>query len=443
MQAVIMAGGKGTRLKSLTNDEIPKPMAPVLNKPILEWQIQRLKENAITEIILIIGHLGEKITEYFGNGEKFGVSISYIEENEPLGTAGSFYYLKDKLKSDYFLLVFGDVMFDINIGRMEKFHIDNNSKATLFVHPNSHPFDSDLIMTDENNKITGFDSKHNVRDYWYDNCVNAGFYIINKEICERVAEAKKIDLEKNILMKMAEDGESIFAYSSPEYIKDVGTVERITMAAEELETGLMAAKNLKNRQKCIFLDRDGTLNIYKGLVYKEEDFELESFSSEAIGLINQSGYLNIVVTNQPVVARGLCEISDVENIHRKMKTLLGKDGVFVDDIVFCPHHPDKGYPEENPAYKIKCICRKPDIGMIKESEEKFNIDLSLSWMIGDTTMDIQTGKNAGLKTILVKTGEAGNDKKYNVEADYVCENLLEAVKLILSFTGSAYTRTLF
>ena len=152
---------------------------------------------------------------------------------------------------------------------------------------------------------------------------------------------------------------------------------------------------------------------------------------EAIKKNNASGRLGIVVTNQPVVARGLCDIVDVENIHKKLATLLGREGAFLDDIQFCPHHPDKGFPEENPAYKIPCECRKPKTGMIEKAAEKYNIDLAESWMIGDTTMDIQTGINAGMRTVLVLTGEAGKDKKYDVKPDFVCGNLLEAVEKIL------------
>ena len=158
---------------------------------------------------------------------------------------------------------------------------------------------------------------------------------------------------------------------------------------------------------------------------------MEGCAVDAIRKINQSGRLGIVITNQPVVARGLCEIEDVENIHKKMETLLGKEGVFLDDVFYCPHHPDKGYPEENPAYKIPCECRKPKTGMIREAAERYNIDLAGSWMIGDTTMDIQTGINAGMRTALVLTGEAGNDKKYDVKPDLVCRNLLDAVEKIL------------
>lgn len=431
MKAVIMAGGKGTRLVSITKDEIPKPMAPVLGKPILHWQIMRLKENGITDIILIVGHLREKIMEYFGNGSAFGVTIKYIEENEPLGTAGAFYYLKAHLDEEAFFLVFGDVMFDIDMKRMMKFHNEKKAKATLFVHPNTHPFDSDIVVADEKGHILKFDSKHNVRHYWYDNCVNAGFYILDPSVCDFVDEPKKVDLEKEILAGMIERGESIFAYASPEYIKDVGTVERITKAETELESGFIANRNLSKKQRAIFIDRDGTINKKNGLVYKEEQFELEECAVEAIRLINNSGYLAIVITNQPVVARGLCDIADVDNIHNKMKTLLGKEGVIVDDVEFCPHHPDKGYPEENPLYKIPCNCRKPNTGMIDKCVEKYNIDLSVSWFVGDTTMDIRTGKNAGVKTALVLTGDAGKDGKYPVEPDEVCADLLEAVKRIL------------
>ena len=431
MQAVIMAGGKGTRLASLTKGEIPKPMIPVLEKPLLLWQIEQLKENGITDIIMIIGHLGNKIYEFFGDGSKYGVSIQYIEEKEPLGTAGAFYFLKDLLKDNYFLLVFGDVFFNIDIARMEQYHIEKQSIATLFVHPNGHPFDSDLVTLDADGQVYGFDSKHNIRDYWYDNCVNAGFYMLNKDICDLLQEPVKTDLEKDILQPLIQQGKAVFGYRSPEYIKDVGTVERIEKTIEDIKNGFIEGKCLKQKQKCLFLDRDGTINQHKGLIYKEEDFILEDCALEAIRLINESGYLGIIVTNQPVVARGLCEIDDVQNIHKKMTTLLGKEGIFLDDILFCPHHPDKGYPEENPLYKIPCDCRKPGTGMIEEAVHRYHIDIEKSWMIGDTTIDIQTGKNAGLKTALVLTGEAGNDKKYEVEPDIKSKNLLEAVKVIL------------
>ena len=429
--AVIMAGGKGSRLLSITNDEIPKPMVPVDGKPLLEYQVEKLKTYGIKKIVMIVGHLGEKIVDHFKDGKDFGVEIDYIFEKEPLGTAGAFYYLKDKIDAKDFMLVFGDIFFDMDFDRMEDFHFKNSALTTLLAHPNGHPYDSDLIQTDDNGRVIGFDSKHNVRDYWYDNMVNAGMYIINKRLLDLVKEPVKTDFEKDILANQVKLGASIYAYHTPEYVKDVGTVDRINATVEELKSGLIQSKNLKNKQRAIFLDRDGTMNVSKGFISKADDLELIPGTIDAIKAINKSGALAIVITNQPVIARGECSFEELHNIHNKLKTLLGEKGAFVDDIFYCPHHPDKGFEGEVPELKFDCECRKPKTGMIEEAVKKYNIDFSKSYMVGDSTMDLETARNAGIKSVLVNTGFAGNDGKYDRSCDIEADNLFDAVEKII------------
>lgn len=427
--AVIQAGGLGTRMRELTKDEIPKPMLLLNGKPLLQWQIEHLVQYGIRDIVIIIGHLGEKIKEYFGDGHAYGVNIDYIEEREPLGSAGSLFYL-NKLNADRYIIIYGDVMFDIDIDRWLAFHIKNEALITTVCHPNSHPADSDLVMTDDSNRITNYLWKSEKRDSWFPNLGNAGLYILEQSVLQQLTGPTKIDLEKDIIDEHIASGK-VFAYRTSEYIKDAGTPDRFRKVCEDQIKGIWTKRNLSQKQRCIFLDRDGTINHLNGLVSKEDEFELEERAAEAIGLINTSGYLCILITNQPAVARGMCGIDDIKRIHWKMETILGRDGVYLDDIAFCPHHPDRGYPEENPDYKIDCSCRKPKTGMIDAMAEKYNIDLSKSYMIGDTTVDIQTGINAGTKTVLLHTGEAGKDHKYDVQPDFEAEDLLDAVKRII------------
>ena len=428
--AIIQAGGKGTRMKELTNDLIPKPLLPLNGKPMMEWQMDSLVNYGIKEFIIITGHLGDKIKEYFGDGSKKGVRVSYIEETEPLGSAGALFYAKEKLNGKDAILIFGDVMFELDWNRFIAFHEEHDGMVSLLAHPNAHPFDSDLLITDSDGLVRGIDAKTNVRDYNYKNFVNAGLSIFKNELLDTISVAKKVDYEAELVKPLIVE-EKVYAYNTPEYVKDAGTPERFYKACEEQKAGLWNAKSLKNRQKAIFMDRDGTINVLKGFLNRAEDFELLPGVADAIKLINSSEYLPIVITNQPVIARGECTFEELENIHKKLETELGKQGAFINDLFFCPHHPHKGYEGEIPELKFDCECRKPKIGMLIQAAEKYNIDLAQSWYIGDTTMDMQTGKNAHMKTILVKTGEGGADAKYVAKAHFEAEDLLDAVRYIL------------
>jgi D,D-heptose 1,7-bisphosphate phosphatase len=405
MQVVIQAGGKGTRVSSIASD-IPKPMIPVCGKPILEYQIECLKRNSLTEITLVVGHLGQHIKDYFGDGSRFGCNISYYTETEPLGTAGTLYKLENL--SDDFILLNGDIIFDIDFSRMIAFHREKKAYVTLAVHPNSHPFDSALISCNSNSQVTSWLNKEDERTY-YKNQVNSGIHILSVDLIKNCPQSKeKIDLDRDMLKPSISSGR-IFAYSTPEYIKDMGTPERYAQIISDIEKGIVRQKNLSVKQKCVFLDRDGTINQFNDFITKPEDFELIDGASDAIKKINSLGFLAIIITNQPVIARGEIDFQTLELIHMKMETELGKHGAYIDDLFFCPHHPDKGFSGERPEYKINCDCRKPKPGMILQAAEKYNIDLSKSFMVGDDMRDVNAGINAGCIPVFLTNNKPYDD----------------------------------
>ena len=421
MKVVIMAGGKGTRISSVASD-IPKPMIKIEGKPVLEHEIECLRSQGFKDIILTVSHLGNIIMDYFGDGsgispvtgKSFGVNIEYYFEKEPLGNAGALFKIKDKLTED-FLLLNADAMFDVDFNRFVEFHKLHGGLVTLFTHPNSHPYDSGLIIANKNGSVEKWLAKEDERPQYYRNRVNAGLHVINPEVLELVGinadsvgkvgvdgKPVKVDLDRQLLKPLAGTGK-MFCYDSPEYVKDMGTPERYYSVCKDCKEGRISAKNLKNKQKAIFLDRDGTINKYVGFLRNIDDFELIDGAAEAIRKINESGYLAIVVTNQPVIARGEVSFEELEEIHNKMETLLGKEGAYLDAIYYCPHHPHKGYEGERPELKIDCDCRKPKPGMLLKAAADFNIDLSRSWMVGDGENDIKAGINAGCKTVLLSS----------------------------------------
>lgn len=434
MKAVIMAGGKGTRIASVRSD-VPKPMIEVCGKPILLYQIENLKKYGITDIRLVLGHLGSVIFDYFGDGKKFGVDISYFTETEPLGTAGSLFQMDDL--NDDFLLLCGDIIFDVDFDRFIAFHKKCGGMATLATHPNCHPFDSSLIVTKmlppevgyvpvDSNCIVQWLNKEDER-LWYKNRVNAGLQIISPRLLEYTRSRlengggvgenfpQKIDLDRDVL-KPAIKTLQIFSYQTTEYIKDMGTPERYEAVENDIKNGIVAMKNLSKKQKAVFLDRDGTINENIPFIKTADEMRLLPRVAEAIKKINDSGYLSIVVTNQSVIARGDVTFEELQEIHNKMETLLGLEGAYLDAIYFCPHHKDSGFAGERPEYKFDCNCRKPKTGLIEKAAKEMNIDIAESFMVGDGENDVECGKNAGCKkSVMLNDG-------YDL-MDFVRENI--------------------
>ena len=410
MKTVINAGGKGTRISSLFSD-IPKPMIDIAGKPVLEHEIACLKSQGFDDLIITVSYLAESIVNHFGNGERFGVKIEYFTEPEPLGTAGALFMLMDKLTAP-FLLINGDIMFDVDFKRFADFHVKKaktGGLVSLFTHPNNHPYDGCVIASDENNAVTHYFPKEEPRPQWYRNRVNAGLHILSPEVLNLTAhDSRKVDLDRELLRPLCGTGK-MFCYDSPEYVRDMGTPERYREVCNDFISGKIHARSLRNKQKAVFLDRDGTINKYVGFLRDIDEFELLPGAAEAVRKINDSGYLAVVVTNQPVIARGEVTREELREIHNKMETLLGNEGAYLDAIYYCPHHPDKGYDGEVPELKVDCQCRKPKPGMLITAAIDLNIDLSSSWIAGDGENDITAGKSAGCRTALIGEGAYGQD----------------------------------
>lgn len=431
MKLVIVAGGKGTRLGL---KDIPKPMVKIDGKPLLEHQINLAKFYGIKDIYILSGHMSKLIIDYFKDGSALGVNAIHVIEDSPLGTSGAVKQLEGEIQ-ERFMVFYGDVVLDVDLKSFIEFDSAISSIASIIVHPNDHPYDSDLLDIDDKGVVTNFYSKPHDDSKFYLNLVNAAVYIFSPNIFKYIPHDEPTDFGKDTFPLLLKSGEIIRAYNTSEYIKDIGTGERLKKVNNDLISGKVERHSKKYKRPAIFLDRDGTLIKQVDLLHRAEDLELLPFSASAVKKINDSDFLCFLVTNQPVVARNLCDIDMVNKIHNKLETLLGRYRAYLNDISFCPHHPDKGFPEERPDFKIDCECRKPRTGMIEELVKKYNVDIASSWFIGDTTTDIQTGINAGLKTILVMTGNGGKDGKFNVSPDFVFDNIEDAVDYILCGRG--------
>jgi histidinol-phosphate phosphatase family protein len=430
-QAVILAGGKGTRLKERLGG-LPKPLIDVCGIPLLEHQINLLKSQNFDNILILVNYESEKIIEFCKSKNNWGLNILCIDDGEPLGTAGAILRVYDLLQSE-FLVVYGDTMLNVDLNRFYEYHNQHQSSvATLFLHPNDHPSDSDLVELDINGLVLGFHPYPHDSSKYYPNLVNAALYWIRKEALLSWKDNNlMLDFGKNLFPMMLKKNFIIRGYNSIEYIKDGGTPSRIDKICGDLLSGKIKKSNLNNLQKAIFIDRDGTINKEIHHLNHLDKFELLPRVASAIKLFNESDYLSCVVTNQPVVARGDCSLTDLSQIHNKMETLIGFEGAYVDRIYYCPHHPDKGYEGEVDGFKIDCNCRKPKTGLVDRAVEELNINRDSSWFIGDTSTDMLTAKNAGLKSILVQTGFAGLDQKYLVLPDFIVPDLNSAASFIL------------
>lgn len=427
---VIAAGGLGLRLASVTG-EVPKVLVPVGGKPVLAHQLELAAATGIEEVTIFAGHRAEKIHEFVGNGSRFGLRARIFTEDVPLGNAGAILASLDLLP-EHFFVVYGDLMLAVDLQRMAKFHLEREADLTILVHPNDHPHDSDLVETDADDWVTAIHTYPHASGQCFDNLVNGALYVARREALRPWSGvAGKRDFTKNIMPALIADGDRVLAYRSSEYIKDMGTPSRLETVEADWQAGRISLQNSGQGQPAIFLDRDGTLNVEKGNLRTPEELEMLPRVGPTLRALRQAGFRLVILTNQPVIARGEATERDVADVHRKLAWEIGKEGAYLDAIYLCPHHPKRGFPGERVDLKIECECRKPGTKMVEQACRDLGIDAAQSWMVGDRTVDIEMARRAGLKSILLRTGAAGQDGKYSVSPDYVVDDITAAASIIL------------
>jgi len=428
-QAVILAGGMGTRLRERLGD-LPKPMIPIGGRPLIEHQLALCQRHGFLDVWILAAYRAETIKQFVGDGRRWGVRVQYRVEDERLGTAGAVMQALPSLAVQLVVL-YGDEMVNVDLDRFWQAHQALQADASLLLHPNDHPFDSDLVEVDPAGWIRVFHPRPHPPDRFYQNLVNAALYVVNRDSLRPWAgAAPPRDFGRDLFPAMLAGGRRLQGYRSPEYIKDIGTPARYDRVCAEYEAGVVQRGTLRHPQVAVFLDRDGTLNEETGGVTAPEQLKLLPGVAEAVRALNHHGIRAVVVTNQPFAAKGLCTEAELDRIHNKLETLLGREHAFLDRIYYCPHHPDRGFAGERPDLKVACECRKPKPGLIHRAVRELNIDLARSWLVGDSTVDLAMARNCGLRAILVRTGHAGRDGRHAAVPDFVFDNLREAVHFI-------------
>lgn len=437
MKAIILAAGKGERLRPLT-ENLPKPMICINGKPVLEYLILLCKKHGVTEIGINTSYLPEKIKEYFGDGSKWGVKLYFSFEEELLGTSGALNNFRDFLKDDSFFLIYGDNVTDINLTELMNFHKKNQSMATLALRKKSvSKKPVSLVFVDDNFKITNFVEKPSDQ-LFHDLCKefyfsNSGIYALDKKILDYVPKGYS-DFAYDLFPKMLENKEKLFAFMMDNYyFREVGTVEKYELAKKEIESGLYKLSFIEGKTKAVFLDKDGVINenLYEidGQIMAPasiDQIELLPNVKEGLMEIKKQGFKTIIITNQPGLAFGYIDEKKFEDMVNFLKSELPIDGFY-----YCPHHPSKGKVTK---FIKACECRKPNQFMLNAAAQELNIDLSESYMVGDSLSDIQTGSNAGVKKTfligIVREDVLEIQHKKGIFPDFTCKDLLEVSKKI-------------
>ena len=374
-QAVIIAGGLGTRLKPFT-DTNPKPMYPFQGKPFIEYLVEQVRGGGLKRVLILLGYLPDKIKNALGDGKQLGIDIQYDVTPVEYDTGARLRHAFPLL-DEQFLFMYCDNYCPIDFPRLMAEWRKNEAFIQATIYQNEDHYTKDNVCLGENGQVLIYD-----KDRKSDGLagVDIGYAIISRKVFQYLDEGN-INFERSVYAKIVAQ-KKMYATVTKHRYYSIGSWERIKLT-EEFFSG----------RKTIFLDRDGTLNVKPPkacYVERPEEFVWLEEAKEAVLRLNQNGYRVILVSNQPGIARGKLSENMLESIHNKMQHDLHEIGARIDKIYYCPHGWDDG-----------CECRKPKPGMLYQAQKDYSLDLTKCYMVGDDERDIQAGHAAGCKCVQV------------------------------------------
>lgn len=423
-QAVVVCGGRGTRLASVLGD-LPKALAPVADRPLLDHLLADLAAAGVSEVLLLAGVEGERLRDAAQDLAPAGLRVHTEIEAQPRGTAGALHPVAHRLDERFFY-VLGDIYTALDWARLAAAATANGGLGTLLVHRSSHPEDSDLLALDDGDGICGWVGRgpdgRSTAAVVTAALTNAGVAVLHRRLLDYIPPDRPTDLFGEVIPRRVDARAALYGYRSCEYVKDLGTPERLRSVDADVRTG-----RAYHRAEGVLLDRDGVLNVEVGPIHHPDQLALLPGAAEALGRLNRASIRTALVSNQAVVARGLCSGETLDAIHRRLADLLAQQGAHLDGVFFCPHHPETHHGEGDPSLRGPCSCRKPAVGLVESALERLSLSAGRAVVVGDSSVDLQLAANAGLPAIGLATGLACGDGKHPARPVWQFPDLAAAV----------------
>jgi phosphoheptose isomerase len=406
---VVLAGGLGTRLRSVLSDR-PKCLAEVGGRPFLRILLDQMAAAGVSRIVLCTGHLGDQVRAAIGNTH-CGIPVVYRWEDRPLGTGGALRQALADSSEDLFLVANGDSYVAADLAVFQHLHQEGGlAGSLLLVHvADCARFGTVDIAAD--GRIRGFAEKRGVAEPGW---INAGIYLLSRPLLESLPATTPLSLEREVFPLWLEGGLGSYAVRAP--FLDIGTPESLAAAGPFFA----ALRGGRARQRFVVLDRDGTLIVEKNYLSSPDQVELLPHAAAALHRLREMGLRIAVASNQSGVGRGYYAMADVERVNARVAELLAAGGAAVDAVYVCPHTPADG-----------CACRKPEPGLLLQAARDFGLNPAAAFVVGDKACDVDLGRNCGATTFLVETGYGrGQLAGGVVKPDFVVGTLAEVPGII-------------